>query len=404
MKLSEELQWRGLVNQTTLTDLSILDKKPMTLYFGVDPSAFGMQIGNLAAAIMVRRFVDHGHRIILLVGGATGLVGDPDGRDSARKSKAKEEVSRNKAEIIAQYKQIFAGKDFEVVDNYDWFKDMNYLDFLQEVGTNVPMSQMLSREFVQSRLSAGGSGISYAEFSYSLMQAYDYLYLFRNYGVTLQLCGADQWGNCIAGIDLIRRVEAKEANIYSMPLIMNKSTGKKFGKSEDGTIWLNSSKTSVYRFYQFWLNVGDEDVIDYIKVFTSLSKEEVESLEEQLSINPSDRAAQKSLAELVTELVHGRARTDSVIRVTSVLFGSLGFDTLSDDDLNVLAEEIPVQQISKSVIEILVDSGTASSAGDAKRLIAGNAITVNDNKITSDTKINSISLIKKGKNNFILVR
>lgn len=404
MKLSEELAWRGFVNQTTLDDISVLDKESLSFYFGVDPSAFGMQIGNLAAAMMVRHFIDHGHKAYLLVGGATGLIGDPDGKNSARDQKAFDEIAKNKAEIAAQYAQVFNGKDFTVVDNYDWFKDMNFLDFLREVGTNVPMSQMISREFVQSRLAADGAGISYAEFSYSLMQAYDFLYLYRNHKVTLQLCGADQWGNCIAGVDLIRRVEGQEANVYSNPLIMNHATGKKFGKSEDGAVWLNSGKTSVYKFYQFWLNVDDGGVIDYLKVFTLLSKEEIEKIEQQTKADPSARVAQKALATAVTELVHGVDRTDSVKRVTAVLFGGLDFKTLTNDDLDTLAAEIPVQPVGKTVVEIMVGAGVASGSGDAKRLISGGALTVNGEKISADQVVDSIGLVKKGKNSFVLVK
>ena len=404
MKLSEELQWRGFINQSTFTDLSALDKEPLSLYMGVDPSAYGMQIGNLAAAMMVRQFIDHGHKAVLLVGGATGLVGDPDGKASARSQKAYDEVAKNKAEILRQYSQVFSGKDFTKVDNYDWFKDIKFLDFLREVGTNVPMSQMLSREFVQSRLAADGAGISYAEFSYSLMQAYDYLYLYRNHGVTLQLCGADQWGNCIAGIDLIRRIESTDVNVFSMPLIMNKATGKKFGKSEEGAVWLSSELTSVYKFYQFWLNVDDEGVIDYLKIYTLLSKDEIDDLERQTNDNPGARAAQKALAKAVTELVHGAERTDSVIRVTSVLFSGSDFNGLNDDDLEVLAAEIPTDTIGKTVIEILVNSKIANGSGDAKRLISAGAISVNGEKIASDIVIDKQSLIKKGKNNFVLVR
>ncbi len=404
MKLSEELQWRGLLNQTTYPDISALDSEPLSLYFGVDPSAFGMQIGNLAAAMMVRRFIDHGHKAVLLVGGATGLVGDPDGRNSARNLKAKEEIAKNKAEITRQYGQVFGGKDFDVVDNYDWFCEMNYLDFLRDIGTNVPMSQMLDREFVKSRLNADGAGLSYAEFSYSLMQAYDYLYLYRNNGVTLQLCGADQWGNCIAGVDLIRRVEGKEVNVYSMPLIMNKATGKKFGKSEEGAVWLSSDSTSVYKFYQFWLNVDDEGVIDYLKVYTLLSKDEIDQLEQLAKTNPGERAAQKALAVAVTEIVHGKERTASVKKVTSVLFGGASVNGLSPDEIDMLAAEIPTASIGKSVVEVLSVTAVASGTGDAKRLIAGGAITVDGQKIDSDKVLENLCLVKKGKNSFILVR
>lgn len=404
MKLSEELQWRGFINQTTFSDISILDKEPLSFYLGVDPSADSVTVGNLASMMMARLFIDHGYSAYLLVGGATGLIGDPDGKSSARVQKSFEQIAKNKAGIAAQYKQVFAGKEFTLVDNYDWFKDMNYLDFLREVGTNVPMSQMLGREFVQSRLSSEGAGIDYAEFSYSLIQAYDYLHLFRKHGVTLQLCGADQWGNCVAGVDLIRRLESKEVDIYSMPLIMNKATGKKFGKSEDGAVWLDSNRTSVYKFYQFWLNCDDEGVIDYLKIYTLLDQDEINKLEQQTKSEPSARAAQKALAFAVTQIVHGKDRTESVKKVTDVLFGGTSVGSLLPDELDMLAAEIPTVNVGKTIIELLVDSSVASGNGDAKRLIAGGAVSINGQKVSDDFAIDKLSLIKKGKNSFVLVR
>jgi len=404
MKLSEELVWRGFVNQMTFENISILDEKPLAFYLGVDPSADSMTIGNLAATMMVRHFIDHDYKAFLLVGGATGMIGDPDGKADERSLKALDEIARNKAAIAEQYRQVFAGKNFTIVDNYDWFKDINYLDFLRNIGKYVPMSQMLGRDFVQARLGSDGSGISYAEFSYSLIQGYDFLHLFREHGVTLQVCGADQWGNSITGVDLIRRIEGKEAHVYSTPLVINKATGKKFGKSEDGAIWLDAKKTSVYKFYQFWLNVDDEGVIDYIKIYTLLPKEVVDELEKRKDANPGLREAQKTLAHEVTNLVHGSERTQSVEKVTDVLFGSADFSSLSDEDITVLAQEIPTKEIGLSVVEYLVASEFAIGTNDARRLISAGAISVNGQKISDDISINSRSLIKKGKNSFILVR
>lgn len=404
MKFSEELAWRGFVNQTTYKDLSALDGDSVSFYFGIDPSADSMTIGNLAAAMMVRHFIDAGHKAYLLVGGATGMIGDPDGKKDERNLLTLDDIARNKVAIAGQYKTVFAGKEFEIVDNYDWFKDMNYLTFLREVGKNVPMSQMLGRDFVQSRLSADGAGISYAEFSYSLIQGYDFLHLFREFGVTLQLCGADQWGNSIAGVDLIRRLESKEAHVYSLPLVVNKTTGVKFGKSEGGAIWLDSAKTSVYKFYQFWLNAGDNDVIDWLKIFTLLPKEEIERLGRESQTNPEAREAQKALAREVTTLIHGKDRFESVERVTGVLFGESNIDSLHDDDIEALAAEIPTVGKGKSVVEVLVESEVATSNGEAKRLIESGAISLNGNKIDSDRRIDSLTLVKKGKNTFVLVR
>lgn len=404
MTLSEELQWRGFVNQTTYADISALDGEPVSFYFGVDPSANSMTIGNLAAAMMVRHFIDHGHKAFLLVGGATGMIGDPDGKADERNLKTPDVIANNKAAIVKQYDTVFAGKDFSVVDNYDWFKNINFIDFLRDVGKNVPISNMLGRDFVQSRLGEGGSGISYAEFSYSLIQGFDFVHLYRERGVTLQLCGADQWGNSIAGVDLLRRMDGVEAHVYSMPLVMNKATGIKFGKSEDGAIWLDDQQTSVYKFYQFWFNSDDEGVIDYAKVYTMLSKEEIEALDIVHKQDSGARKAQKVLAREVTTLVHGKERCESVIRVTDVLFGGAHFAELSDDDLDALAKEIPTTSVDRTVVEVLVETTVATSNSEARRLIEGGAVSLNGQKISEDVQITEKSLIKKGKNSFVLVR
>ena len=404
MTLSEELTWRGFVNQMTFPDIKALDEGQLSFYFGVDPSADSMTIGNLAAAMMVRHFINAGHRAFLLVGGATGMIGDPDGKADERNLKTLEEIAKNKAGIAAEYKRVFAGADFEVVDNYDWFKDMNYLTFLREVGKHVPLSQMLGRDFVQARLGEGGAGISYAEFSYSLIQGYDFLDLYRNHGVTLQLCGADQWGNSIAGVDLIRRIEGAEAHVYSTPLVINKATGKKFGKSEDGAVWLNPTKTSVYKFYQFWLNADDEGVVGYAKIYTLLSREEIDAMAEQVATNPAGRVAQKTLAREVTAIVHGADRAASAEKVTAVLFGGSSVTDLSADELEILAGEIPTVAAGSTVIEALTVSGNAASNGEARRLIEGGAVSVNGEKVTGDVSVTDRALIKKGKNSFVLVR
>jgi tyrosyl-tRNA synthetase len=404
MKLSEELQWRGFANQTTLKDIAVLDGAPLSFYWGVDPSADSMTIGNLAAAMMVRHFIDHGHKAVLLVGGATGMIGDPDGKASERMLKTLEEIAKNKAGLAAQYERVFTGKPFTIVDNYDWFSGINYLGFLRTVGKHVPMSQMLGRDFVKARLGEDGSGISYAEFSYSLIQGFDFLHLYRQHGVTLQLCGADQWGNSITGVDLIRRIEGGETHVYSTPLVINKATGVKFGKSEGGAIWLDPQKTSVYKFYQFWLNVDDEGVIEYAKIYTLLGKDDIEALEKTHRENPSARFAQKALAREVTTLVHGKERYESVQRVTDVLFGDGAFATLTANDLDALSAEIPTAEAGKTIIESLTGAGIVASNGEARRLLASGAVTSNGEKLTEDRVLHEPALIKKGKNNFILVR
>jgi tyrosyl-tRNA synthetase len=413
MTLSEELKWRGFVNQTTYKDINILDGEPITFYWGVDPSATSMTIGNLAAAMMTRLFIQHGHKAILLVGGATGMIGDPDGKSEERELKSLEEIAVNKTGISEQYSQIFAGMHFDVVDNYDWFKDMNYLTFLREVGKHVPLRQMMSRDFVQSRLGESGAGISYAEFSYSLIQGYDFLHLHKEHGVSLQLCGADQWGNSIAGVDLIRRKTGDEAHVWSCPLIINKATGIKFGKSEDGAIWLDSKLTGIYKFYQFWLNSDDEGVEDYLKVYTTLSKDEIDDIMAQFNADKASRIAQKKLAYEVTKVVHGQARADSIVRVSESLFGDGDYQSLSSEDFDIIKAELKTITAvagETTIVSLLVEGGLASSNNDAKRFIDSQAVYLNgkklnegQNSLSQSDAINGFVIIRRGKNSQILV-
>lgn len=409
MKLSEELTWRGFVNQTTFKDITELDKEKRTFYFGVDPSASSMTIGNLAAAMMVRVLMKHGYTPILLVGGATGLIGDPDGKKQERDLLTIEQIAQNKQSITEEYKTIFSGQDFEIVDNYDWFKDIGYLDFLRDIGKHLSMTQLLDREFVKNRIGKDGAGISYAEFSYSLIQGYDFLHLFRNNNVTLQVCGADQWGNSLAGVEMIRKLEGKEAHVYSVPLIVNKSTGVKFGKSEDGAVWLNPELTSAFKFYQFWLNLDDEGVGDYIKIYTSITPEEYDNLMKEFEANRASRTAQKYLAYETTKLIHGEKRAESVKRVSDVLFGAGSFSKLSNDDIDELAGEILVVE-SKDIIAALVDANLAQSNSEARRFIESGAVSINGEKVALGTELKAIAhnngylLVKKGKNSFALVK
>ena len=404
MTLSEELTWRGFVNQMTFADITELDRETRTFYWGVDPSADSMTIGHLAPAMMIRHFINHGHKAILLAGGATGLIGDPDGKKQERDLKTVEEIQKNVDGIVAQYQGVFAGQEFDLVNNIDWFRDLGYLQFLREIGKHMSMTQLLDRDFIKSRIGEGGEGISYAEFSYALIQGYDFLHLYREKGATLQVAGADQWGNSISGVSLIRKLENAEAHVFTTPLIINKQTGVKFGKSEAGAVWLDPAKTSPYKFYQFWLNCDDETSEDLIKIYTMLDKETVEGVIANHRENPGARLLQKTLAREVTELIHGRDRRESVERVTAVLSGGEDFGSLNDADLDALAAEIPTVAKGNSVIETLTASGVVASNGEAKRLIAGGAVSINGQKITDDSQITDVSLVKKGKNNFVLVR
>lgn len=400
--LSEELQWRGFVNQTTLKSITDLDREPITFYWGVDPSAPSMTIGNLAAAMMVRHFIDYGHKAVLLIGGATGMIGDPDGKSEERSLKTPEELATNKEGITTQYRQIFGDLDFQIVDNHDWFKDMGYLQFLREVGKHVPMRQMLARDFIQTRLGEQGAGISYAEFSYVLIQAYDFLHMYKEMDVTLQVCGSDQWGNSIAGVDLIRRLAGNEAHVWSSPLIVDKTTGKKFGKSEDGAVWLDPNLTSVYKFYQFWLNVDDESALEYLKIYTLLSKDEIEHTAAEFSNNRAGRLAQKTLALEVTKLVHGQERADAVRRATEALFGQ---DEVSEQDFEILSSELTVVGADQSTVQTLVSAGLASSNTEATRFLHEGAIVINGQKATPETSFKSgLNLVRRGKNNFAIVK
>lgn len=414
MKLSEELKWRGFVNQTTLQDTSKLDEENFTFYLGVDPSAPSMTIGNLAVMMLVLHFAKAGHRPYLLIGGATGLIGDPDGKKQEREKKDISVIESNVDLISRQFEQL--APDIQVVNNYDWFKNINFIEFLTDIGKHVPMRQMLNREFIQARLGEHGAGISYAEFSYVLIQAYDFLYLNEKYGINLQICGSDQWGNSIAGVDLIRRKTGQESHVWSAPLVINKTTGVKFGKSEDGAVWLDEKLTSVYRFYQFWLNVDDQGVVDYLKIYTLLDKSSIEDLETKTLQNPSARSAQKALAYEVTTIVHGQEAAESAVKVTDVLFGRNQLSDLTSKEIAMLSREIPTVNLlgdsvgkeaalSKTAISrILVESAVANSLGEARRLISGNAICVNGMKITEDINLSEPAIIKKGKNTFILVQ
>lgn len=387
MTLSEELTWRGFVNQTTYKEITALDGDPITFYWGVDPSSDSMTIGNLATAMMVRHFIEHGHKAVLLVGGATGLIGDPDGKGDERELKAVDEIAHNKDSIAAQYRTVFAGQTFELVDNYDWFKQISYLDFLRDVGKHVPVRQMLARDFVQSRLGEGNAGISYAEFSYALIQAYDFLYLHRENLVNLQVCGADQWGNSIAGVDLVRRVTGDVVDVWSAPLVMNAATGVKFGKSEAGAIWLDPAKTTPTQFYQFWINVDDQGVENYLKIYTNLDQSIIEQLMSSHNERRQDRLAQTRLAQEVTSLVHGKENMMFAEAVTEYLTGKKPITEADGNILEEIRRNLANAKVSStgSIIEILVTTGLAASNSDARRLLADNAISLNGQKVNRET-------------------
>ena len=421
MKLSEELIYRGFQAETTIKDPAELDNREnKKFYWGADPSADSLTIGNLAALMMCACFVRHGYQPYLLVGGATGQIGDPK-ENGERDLKSLDEIEHNKKCIREQIERVInAGdgnvKDFEtpglvMVDNYDWFKDMNYLTFLREVGKAFSMTQLLDRQFVQNRIGDGGSGISYAEFSYTLIQGYDFLHLYREYGVAMQLCGADQYGNCTSGIHLIKRLCDAEADVWSTPLVIDPVTGRKFGKSEGNAVWLaatdngSGNYTSIFDFYQFWMNQPDTSVEYLLKIYTLLMPEEIEDILKRHAEKPEARIAQRALAYNVTSIVHGKDAAEAVENLTATLFNrGTDFAEFSEDELTEFAAYLPVVAKGTMLVDILTMTGLAESKKKAREFLAQGAISVNGTKVTEDIAINQTAIVKKGKNKFVIVK
>jgi len=405
MKLSEELQWRGFYAENTLEDITDLDKAPRNFYWGTDPSADSLHIGHLAALMMCACFVRHGYTPYYLVGGATGQIGDP--KDTVERDlKGLDEIAKNKVALAKQIVKVtHSPENTEILDNYDWFSEVKFLPFLREIGKAFSMTQLLDRQFVQNRIGEGGSGISYAEFSYTLIQGYDFLHLFRTHNVDLQLCGADQYGNCTSGIHLIKRLEDAKADAYSCPLVIDKVTGRKFGKSEGNAVWLDSTKTSVFDFYQFWLNQSDDDLDRFFKMYTLVTPEELEQILAKHNENPSTRFGQKELGRRITAVVHGEEAANSAAKLSEFLFSkNQDFTQLDDNDRKLLAESFPTTDKGQKLADILVATELASSKGEARKFLSGNAISVNGQKVTEDIDITEPSLIKRGKNKFAYVK
>ena len=411
MKLSEELKYRGFVAETTIENIEDLDtRESKKFYWGADPSADSLTIGNLAALMMCACFVRHGYEPYLLVGGATGQIGDPK-ENGERDLKPLEEVEHNKKCIGEQIQRVVKADNLTMVDNYDWFSQIKFLDFLREVGKSFSMTQLLDRQFVQKRIGDGGAGISYAEFSYTLIQGYDFLHLYRKYGVALQLCGADQYGNCTSGIHLIKRLEDAIADVWSTPLVIDPVTGRKFGKSEGNAVWLASSDngggnyTSIFDFYQFWMNQSDEAVEKLLKIYTLYEPEEIEKIIAEHKTAPENRIAQKALARGATEVVHGRENAEAVENLTALLFNrDTDFTAFSEDEINEFAAYLPVAGKGTPLVDLLVSTGLAESKKKAREFIAGGAISINGVKVTEEISVDQTAIVKKGKNKFAVVK
>lgn len=406
MTLSEELVWRGFVQQTTLQNLSELDNKQWSYYQGFDASADSQTIGNLAAMMLNRLFLKHGHKSVILAGGATSLIGDPGGKDKERDTQDEKVISHNVNMAEEQLKRILQGYKFTLVNNLDWLKEIKLLPFLRDIGKHYNMTQLVQRDYIATRIGEGGSGISYTEFSYTLLQGYDYLHLYDKHGVTLQLGGSDQWGNCLSGVDLLRKLRGVESHVLTLPLVINKATGKKFGKSEDGAVWLDESKTSVFKFYQFWLNSDDTGVEEYLKIYTELDKPTIDLVMAEFNANRGLRMAQRVLAYEVTKLVHGEKRADEVVKTTKVLFGEGDFLELGKNEMHILKNELPVSRVADDMPQTIVNAGLAQSKKEARTFLESGAIFVNGQKAgpqNLDLFVKGNNLLKRGKNSFAII-
>jgi tyrosyl-tRNA synthetase len=371
MALSGTLKERGYVHQYSAPTLEeITDGAKRTVYLGIDPSADSLHVGNLQAMLVLRRFLEDGHKVVLLIGGGTGMVGDPSGKSEERNLLDDATIQRNADAISAQAKKLFDGKDFVMVNNADWLRPLNLLEFLRDIGKHFSVNAMLQRDSVKNRIESQEQGISYTEFSYMLLQAYDFLHLHQNNGVDLQIGASDQWGNIASGIDLIRRKTGDSAYGFTSPLLINASTGKKFGKSEDGAVWLDANKTSPFQMYQFFLNVDDASVGELLLKLTLLDKGAVDAIVADHAQNPSARLAQKKLAEEVTTLVHGEKALQKAIAETDVRFKR----DLSAEEKTALVKKVPS---GTALIEALMMCGYADSKSAARRLVEGRAVKIN---------------------------
>ncbi len=418
----EELRWRNMLHDMIPGTEELLNKEMVKGYIGFDPTADSLGVGNLVQVMMLLHFQQAGHKPIALVGGATGMVGDPSGKSQERNLLSEEILQHN---LDCQKKQLEKFLDFncgetsaEIVNNYDWFKNLTFLDFIRDIGKHISINYMLAKDSVQSRLS---TGMSFTEFSYQLVQGYDFYCLWKNDGVKLQMGGSDQWGNIVTGTELIRRKDGGEAFALTTPLI-KKADGSKFGKTESGNVWLDAKRTSPYKFYQFWINASDEDSKNFIRIFTLKTKEEVETLEAEHTQAPHLRILQKELAKDITIRVHSQKDYEAALEASGILFGSgtaEGLMKLSEDDLLSVFEGVPQMTVPRSalesgvnIVEFLADSTNVfPSRGEARKMLTGGGVLLNKEKILdADFIVKTNNLIRdkyilaqKGKKNYYLI-
>lgn len=407
MNLAEELTARGLIEHTSADIEKILGSK-RTVYLGIDPSADSMHAGNLLVVLFMRRLSEDGHRIILLVGGGTGMIGDP--RESGERSLAdKKIVEKNKKALKAQMQRI-VGTKVTLVDNAEWLLKIKLVDFLRDIGKHFTINELIKRDIIKRRIEDPNDSISYTEFAYSLLQGYDYLELNKKYGADLQIGASDQWTNILSGVELIRRKAGKEAFAITCPLV-TEANGKKFGKSEGNAVWLDASKTSPFQFYQFWLNQPDAMVGKYLKFYTFMSVFEIDTMMELHKRNPGSREAQKMLAKLVTEIVHGAESAARVTTASEAIYGDAPLSELSAADLAVIRAEVPSVRVQEgmSVVDALIASELSKSKTDARKLIEGGGVSVNgvvvgsaDANLETGQFSGGIALLRKGKQTALL--
>lgn len=421
MSFIEELKWRGMLHDIMPGTEELLAKGMVTGYIGFDPTADSLHIGSLAQIMTLIHFQNAGHKPIALVGGATGIVGDPSGRSDERNMLSEDVLQHNLASIRKQLERFLnfdcGANAAEIVNNYDWFKPISFLDFISDAGKHITVNYMLAKDSVKMRLE---NGMSFTEFCYQLIQGYDFYYLWKNKGVLLQMGGSDQWGNIVTGTELIRRKDAGEAFALTTQLI-RKADGTKFGKSMGGNIWLDAKKTSPYKFYQYWLNVSDEDAKNFIKIFTLKTKAEIDALVSEHEAEPHLRKLQKALAEEITVRVHSENDLQKAIDASNILFGNATneqLQNLSEEDILDVFEGVPTYNISKSALAENVNpvallaelTNIFPSKGEARKNIEANAVSINKNKIALDTKIDESTLLngkfiiaQKGKKNYFLI-
>ncbi|MED4203049.1 tyrosine--tRNA ligase [Neobacillus mesonae] len=416
MDLLQDLQWRGIIYQQTDEEglKELLNSEKISLYCGADPTADSLHIGHLVPFLTLRRFQQHGHRPIVLVGGATGLIGDPSGKSEERKLQTLEAVEKNVEGIKKQLAAIF---DFDgdngaiMVNNYDWTSSMSVVTFLRDIGKNIGVNYMLAKDTIANRLE---SGISFTEFTYTILQAMDFNHLYDHHNCKLQIGGSDQWGNITTGLELIRKMHTEEAKAYGMTIpLVTKADGTKFGKTEGGAIWLDPEKTTPYEFYQFWINTADADVVKYLKYFTYLSHEEIEQLEVSVKEEPHLRKAQKALAEEMTRLIHGEEALQQAIKISGALFSG-DVTNLSAAEIKQGFKDVPTYEAQgeENLVDLLVAAKISPSKRQAREDISNGAVTVNGEKITDTAHVlqeadrieGQFTIIRRGKKKYTLIK